>query len=129
MKKPHSFSLSILLMGLTTACQTPHPTCEDVVCETYVHRYGVPLAAEEWSSRGQSGQVVAMRKDGVVVATNYDAGVLHGDCTYTFPYRDTIQRREIFDQGNVVRELFYYPSGLPEREITYQSPTLSIAYP
>lgn len=122
MKKPRSFYFLSLLLGLT-ACQTSRPSCEDVVCETYVHRYGVALDPNDWSARGQNGQIVATRKDGVMVARTYDTGVLHGDCTYTFPYRDKIQRKEVFDQGNLKEEWTFYPSGLPQQQSIPESST------
>lgn len=112
----------IALLGLTGCYQAPYPSCEDVVCETYIHRYGVPLDPDDWSARGQNGQVVATRKDGVIVSRTYEAGVLHGECTYTFPYRDKIQKKEVYNQGALISELDYYPSGLPGQQVTYESP-------
>lgn len=120
MKLPRSFSLLILL-GSVTSCQSNRDRCDEVVCET-VHRYGVPLEPEDWSARGQYGQVVSMRKDGVNVMRNYEAGILHGECTYTFPYRDVIERKEIYHQGNLRQEYIHYPSGFPQRQVIYESP-------
>lgn len=119
MKMVRSFSL-LLLLGCVTACQN-HSGCNDIVCETYVHRYGVPLGPQDWSARGQHGQVVSMRKDGVTITSDYDAGILHGDCTYTFPYRDVIQKKEVYHAGNMTQELTYYPNGLPQQQVAYDS--------
>jgi antitoxin component YwqK of YwqJK toxin-antitoxin module len=125
MKFPHSFSYLILL-GVITSCQSHREYCGDeVVCET-VHRYGVPLEPEDWSDRGQHGQVVSMRKDGVAVTRNYEGGVLHGECTYTFPHRDTIQKKEIYNQGNLRQEFAHYPSGLPQRQTVHGSAGQSV---
>lgn len=101
-----------------TSCQ--QRGCNDVVCETYVHRYGVPLAAADWSERGQHGQVISTRKDGVVVCKNYESGVLQGETTYTFAHRETVAKKEIYDQGHVTEELYYYSSGMPQRQITFE---------
>ena len=104
MKVPRSISILLLLLGSTTACQTWHSCDDEVVCETYIHRYGVPLEPQDWLDRGQDGQVVSMRKDGVIVTHSYDGGILHGECTYSFPYREAIQKKDVYDQGRLVRK-------------------------
>lgn len=119
MKTSYYFCLSILLV--MTSCQTKSSRCDEVICET-VHRYGVPLDPQDWTARGQDGQVVSMRKDGVTVTRTYDAGVLHGECTYTFPHRNVIQKKEIYDQGTLKQEIDHYAGGLPQRQMTYETP-------
>jgi antitoxin component YwqK of YwqJK toxin-antitoxin module len=104
---------------MLTGCQQQ---CSDIVCETYVHRYGVPLAPEDWSDRGQHGQVISTRKDGVVICKNYESGILHGETTYTFAHKDVIEKKEIYDQGNLAQVVFYYPSGMPQKQITFEPP-------
>lgn len=119
MKLSRSFYFLILL-GVLTSCQTRN--CSDeVVCET-VHRYGLTLEPEDWSARGQCGQVVSMRKDGVEVIRNYDNGILDGECTYTFPHRDFIQKKEVYDNGNLRQEQIHYTSGLPYKQTVYEGP-------
>lgn len=120
--KKHNFFLAICGLLMATSCR--QNCSNDVVCETYVHRYGVPLAPDDWSERGQHGQVISTRTDGIIVSKTYDSGVLHGDTTYTYPHRDTTAKREVYDQGNLTQEINYYPSGLPQRQISY-SPTNS----
>jgi antitoxin component YwqK of YwqJK toxin-antitoxin module len=119
MKLPRSLYFLILL-GSLSSCQNRY-CCDEVVCET-VHRYGVPLPPEDWSERGQCGQVVSMRKDGVAVTRNYDNGILHGECTYTFAHRDVIQKRERYAQGNLTQEQLYYTSGMPYKQTSYEGP-------
>ncbi|MDP1813032.1 MAG: hypothetical protein Q8K92_01140 [Leadbetterella sp.] len=113
---------SLLMLLLTfNACQPPRP-CEDaVVCETYLHRYGVPLDPEDWSNRGRDGQVIETRKNGVVVTKSYESGILHGECTYTFPHRDVIEKREIYEQGSLCQEYDCYINGSPKRQLNHHS--------
>ncbi|MFI0435253.1 MAG: toxin-antitoxin system YwqK family antitoxin [Parachlamydiaceae bacterium] len=108
----------VIIFGSLTSCQT-RQCSDEVVCET-VHRYGVALEPEDWSARGRSGQVLSMRKDGVEVVRNYDNGILHGECTYTFPHRDFIQKKEIYDQGCLKEEQLHYTSGLPQQQTVYE---------
>lgn len=110
----------LLVLILATGCQSQYD--DDVVSETYVHRYGVPLDPDDWSARGQDGQVVTTMKDGVIVARGYEAGELHGETTYTFPHRDTIQKKEIYDQGDLNHEVWHYSSGAPQKQISYTGP-------
>lgn len=123
MKKISSLPVLIPFLSLLASCATPRPPCVDeVVCQTHLHRYGVPLDCNDWCQRGQDGQVISTLKSGVVVATNYDKGVVNGETTYTFPHRDVIQRREVFDHGTLLEKFEYYPNGLPFRQTSYESP-------
>lgn len=120
MKRAPYFIFLILLVSLAS-CQTGRDPSDEVVCET-VHRYGVPLDPQDWSERGQNGQVISMRNDGVAVTRSYDEGVVHGDCTYTFPHRDVVQKREVYHQGVLQQENFHYSNGLPERQVAHEAP-------
>ncbi len=123
MKKHHILTL-ITASALLSSCQQH---CNDeFVCETYVHRYGVPLAPQDWTDRGQDGQVISTRKDGVVVTTTYEAGLLEGETTYTFPHRDTIAKRCIYLHGHLIQEIDYYSNGVPQKQITYDFPVESV---
>jgi antitoxin component YwqK of YwqJK toxin-antitoxin module len=118
--KANRLPYSIVLLLLTAACNSPNCR-EDVVCETYVHRYGVPLDPQDWSARGQHGQVMTTMKDGVVVTKNYDSGTLHGEATYTFPHQEIIQKREAYNQGQLEQEIWNYPNGVPMQQMTHHS--------
>ncbi|WP_068467102.1 toxin-antitoxin system YwqK family antitoxin [Candidatus Protochlamydia phocaeensis] len=122
MKARHfPYALAFLLMA-ATACQSRCPEREEIVCETYTHRYGVPLPPDEWEDRGQHGQVVSTRRDGVVVSKTYEAGILHGETTYSFPHRDVTQHKQMYEQGTLTQEWFYYPNGMPQQQIIYEAP-------
>jgi antitoxin component YwqK of YwqJK toxin-antitoxin module len=110
------------LLVTVTACQSRCPDREDVVCENYVHRYGVALPPEEWTERGQHGQIFSTRRDGVVICKNYESGILHGETTYTFPHREVIQQKQIYDQGVLTQEWLYYPNGMPQQQISFEAP-------
>lgn len=118
--KKASFAPCLILLASLASCQTSSDSNE-VVCET-VHRYGVALDPQDWSQRGQNGQVVSMRKDGVTVMRSYEEGTLHGECTYSFPHSEVIQKKEVYNQGVLSQETHHYSSGLPHRQITHESP-------
>lgn len=122
MKIHKTFSF-LTLFGLLSSCNSYPPCNDEVICETYVHRYGMPLDRQDWSQRGQHGQVIVTRKDGVIETRTYDAGILNGECTYTFPHRDVIARKEIYHQGTLVESWEYRLGGTPKKQILYQSPS------
>lgn len=122
MKTPRSVFFLLPLLGVAAACNPPRPCTDEVVCESYVHRYGVPLPQDEWVERGKNGQVVSTQKDGVIVTRNYEGGMLQGESTYSFPHRDRIQKKEIYDRGGLARELYFNSSGIPQQEIVYNYP-------
>lgn len=111
----------LIVPCLFSACNQHHQTLDgyDVVEETYIHRYGMPVTQDHWYQEGQDGQVVSTMKNGVVVTKSYENGVLHGDCVYTAPHSNQIARRQIFQQGNLEREVVYHPNQIPAEEIVY----------
>jgi antitoxin component YwqK of YwqJK toxin-antitoxin module len=124
-KRYSSLANLLLLSSLMTSCQTSHP-CDEIVCQTYVHRYGVPLEPQDWSSRGKHGQVMSLRKDGVTITQSYNAGIVDGECTYTFPHRELIQKKEQYVQGTLVEETLHYPSGMPQQRTIHGPSNQSI---
>jgi antitoxin component YwqK of YwqJK toxin-antitoxin module len=110
---------------LATGC-AKKPACingEEIVDCKYVHKYGVTVPQQDWTSRGENGKVVSTLKNGVVVAKNYVDGELHGETTYTFPYGDTVEKMESYEHGQLKSDLTYYSSGIPMREVQYPSAT------
>ncbi len=117
MKKKH-YPLLALISVMAASCG---PTCYDPSCEvlqqTYVHKYGVEVAPEDWSARGQCGQVQSTLKDGTTETRQYNNGILHGDCTYTFPHSSTVARKESYHQGALLSQTHYYRSGGAFQEV------------
>jgi antitoxin component YwqK of YwqJK toxin-antitoxin module len=88
----------------------------EVVKETYVHKYGVPVSATDWDKQGQDGQVVQLQKDGVTVVRSYNKGVQSGETTWSFPNSDTLAKVERFQNGQLTSVCENYASGLPMQE-------------
>lgn len=112
----------LALTILLAACQSSSPPCPDEpVCEKYVHLYGVQLEQDDWVSRGQNGRVISRLKDGVEVSRNYNAGILEGETTYTFPNSHTIAKTETYSQGVLTQEGENYSGGVPFKKTIYQT--------
>lgn len=115
---------SLVLVFMLAACARHQPQyhAEAVVEESYVHRYGVPIAPSDWTARGESGKVVSTLRNGVVVTKSYSNGVLQGETTYTFPHSEVIERVETYNQGTLFQTLTYSRVGAPVEKITYPAP-------
>ena len=113
MKK--TLALLVLMSFALLGCRNPRQ-CNEIVKETYIHKYGVPVTKSDWDSQGKDGQSVVLRKDGVTVTTPYQKGIIHGALAYTFPNSSTIQHVDIYNQGTLVAKREHYPSGVPARE-------------
>ncbi len=124
MKKSHSLAAASLLLLLTaTGCQQSNQN-SDVVKETYIHNYGVPVAKTSWDEQGQDGKVIKLKKNGVTLTQSFSNGVLDGESTYTFPNSSTTHRIELFENGVLVTKQENYPSGVPMRQEIYEDDVL-----
>lgn len=101
--------VSLLAVMLLTGCNSYRN--QDVVSETYVHRYGVAVPKEDWATHGQNGQVVTALKNGVIESKSFVAGVLEGNTTYTFPNSSTVQHTEFYSNGVLCKATENYRSG------------------
>lgn len=112
----------ISLALLAAGCNRTNYDC-GVMEETYVHRYGVEVPANDWSQRGESGKVISILSNGVKVTQTFDQGILDGETTYTYPHSDTLERTEVFSHGNCVKEIAHNALGQPVQQKTILSPT------
>ena len=127
MRKMLSTAFVVLVFScVLSSCQARRPAAETVVAETYVHSYGVPLPQEEGKERGENGRIVTLRQDGVEVTKTYVRGILHGECSYTFPHKSTMAKKEYYRQGELSQITDFYTSGMPKQQVTYQGDTLLI---
>lgn len=104
---------------LLTSCGNDS-TPDQIVSESFVHKYGFDLSKEEWENRPQDGKVVSVLKNGVKVSRSYENGQLHGPTTYTFPHSSIIEKAMVYDQGTLLKETVNDISGMPIQEEVYE---------
>jgi antitoxin component YwqK of YwqJK toxin-antitoxin module len=96
------------------SCSQPSLPPQEVVKTTYYHTYGPQIAESDWQTRGATGEVVEILKNGVEVRREYVGGVLHGTSSWTFPHTKVIDRIEQYKNGSRVLAARNYASGSPE---------------
>lgn len=116
-----------VLMGLS-ACARRISDPEEVIDQSYIHRYGVAVEPEEWSAHGQTGQVVTTLKSGVVMTRGYSGGDLDGDSSYTYPHSDLLERTEAYELGKLKKETYFYRNGTTSKQVVYASPHSKLVY-
>lgn len=104
----------VAVLLTVTGCRTFRQN--DVVQETYIHKYGVPIAKDDWKRNGKDGQVVMLKNDGVTIAKTYQKGVLNGKTTYTFPNSSSIATIENYQDGTLVSKTENYASGVAKKQ-------------
>ncbi|MEI8126025.1 MAG: hypothetical protein WCG42_09740 [Parachlamydiaceae bacterium] len=95
---------------------------QDVVDQTYFHKYGVAVPSEYWQSSGEDGAVVSRMADGVVVSRSYAGGKYDGETSFTYPHSSQVQKSEVYQQGNLVKETEFFFDGTPKIETKYDFP-------
>lgn len=105
--------------ALVTSCQTSN-SVDQIISQTYVHKYGFETSEEEWEARDQDGQVVTVLKNGVKVTRSYANGQLHGPTTYTFPHSSIVEKLLVYDAGILLKESVSDAAGMPMREEVYE---------
>lgn len=96
---------------------------DDVVSQKYIHKYGYAVSKNEFEHRRYPGQVVTVLKTGVTVNATYEDGVLHGPTTHTFPNSQTVEAYFLYNEGQLIKQVFYNLHGMPLREEIQLSPT------
>lgn len=104
---------------LAVSCQS-NGAFDQVVSQTYVHKYGFDVSEKEWEERTRDGQVVSMLKNGVKVTATYEKGQLHGPTTHTFPHSSVVEKLLVYGQGTLLKETLHDAKGMPIREDIYE---------
>lgn len=109
----------------TVGCSNKQNEChqiDDCLDKAYVHKYGVRVRPDYWEEKGQNGQVISFMRDGVTVTQCYNAGELHGECTYTYPNSRRVCKSEIYDCNTLKKENQFYHSGVPHQSTEWTGP-------
>jgi antitoxin component YwqK of YwqJK toxin-antitoxin module len=112
--------ISIASLSLLAFSCSNSGSLEDVVSQTYVHKYGFDVSEKEWEERTQDGLVVSVLKNGVKVTNTYEKGQLHGPTSYTFPNSAVIEKVVVYDQGTILKETLNDRLGMPIREDVFE---------
>lgn len=107
------------VLSTMSSCSNDTYRHDEIVQETYIHKYGVEVPPSDWTERGQHGKVISMLKNGVEVTQTYAAGILDGEVSYTFPHSSTIEKVEQYSLGTLTQTTLYFASGDPRQQTQY----------
>ncbi len=124
MKKITAIGVPFLLLLVATGCRQSNQY-NDVVKETYIHKYGVPVAKADWDEQGKEGKIIKLKKNGVTLTQSFAKGLLNGETTHSFPNTSTIHRVETFEYGKLTSKRENYLSGVPMHEEIYEEGNLA----
>ncbi len=110
MQIKHYTLLGMLSLAL---CGCKQDTDDNVVSQSYIHKYGYAISQEEWEAKSYPGQVITYLRNGVTVTATYENDILHGPWTSTFPSSQIVQEYCLYNQGTKVKEVLYAPTGMP----------------
>ncbi|MBX9923343.1 MAG: hypothetical protein K2Y01_04460 [Rhabdochlamydiaceae bacterium] len=100
---------------VTSACQN-NKKDDQVVSQTYIHKYGYAVSQEEWEEKNYPGQIISTLRNGSVITATYENNELNGPCTYTYPHSQTIEKYVLYNHNVPVKEVFYDIKGMPMQE-------------
>ncbi len=111
------FLLFLISCSIIVSCQQ---STDQIVSQTFVHKYGFETSEEEWEAREKDGQIVTMLKNGVKITRSFENGKLHGSTTFTFPHSSIVEKLLVYDQGILLKERINDAAGMPIREEVYE---------
>lgn len=103
----------IFILGAITLVSCSKQQHSDVVAKTFYHKYGFEVAESEWQMRHKNGKVVTELESGITLTETFENGVLNGETTKTFPHSTTIQKKLVYDDGAILKEILYDKEGNP----------------
>ncbi len=105
-----------LMAGLLASGCQKNKSNNEIISQSYIHKYGYAVSQEEWEERNYPGQVITTMRNGSVVTATYENGELNGPCTYTFPHSQTVEKYILYQNNSPVKEVLYDISGMPTQE-------------
>lgn len=113
-----SYKICTLLAALgfiSSACQKDKKD-DQVISQTYIHKYGYAVSQEEWEEKNYPGQVITCLRNGSTITATYENGDLNGPCTFTYPNSQTVEKYILYNHNTPVKEVLYDLSGMPVQE-------------
>lgn len=95
-------------------------TDDTTISKKYYHKYGFEVPKQEWENRKEDGKIVTRKEDGITITQSYENGVLSGPTTYSYPHTSTTQKKLVYDQGTLLKEIIYDQNEIPIRESDYE---------
>jgi antitoxin component YwqK of YwqJK toxin-antitoxin module len=112
-----AYLLAAVLALAVFGCQKNKKNNE-IVSQTYVHKYGYAVSQKEWDAKNYPGQIITSLRNGVTITATYEDGQLHGPYTMTYPHSKVVEKYILYNAGMPVKEVSYDIAGMPLSENT-----------
>ena len=116
---------SLFLLTSTTVLLSScgNKSNDDVVSTRRIHKWGYDISPQDWEEKRLPGLIETTFRNGKTTVETYEDKLLHGDKTISFEHSKTVQLREEYNKGTLVKRTTYSISGVPEQETLFKSPT------
>ncbi|MBN2478962.1 MAG: toxin-antitoxin system YwqK family antitoxin [Parachlamydiales bacterium] len=118
--KIFKWALLALPLVFLTSCKNDKDDDSDVVSQKFIHKYGFDMSENEWETREKEGKSITVLENGVTVTKTFNADILHGPTTYTFPNSSVIAQVDLFDEGTLIKQTFHDENGMPYKEESFE---------
>ncbi|MCF7851625.1 MAG: hypothetical protein K9M07_00095 [Simkaniaceae bacterium] len=117
------FLLSCIALATVACDNRAHQSGDEVIAVRCIHKYGYDVPKDEWEAHHYPGKIIATHRNGVTVSTHYEDGLMHGERARTYPHSQTVEMKDLFERGTLVKKTTYDLRGIPSTETHYLSPT------
>lgn len=114
------FIASICTLTLILFACSKKQEHNNVISQSYVHKYGLPLSKKDWEERQKDGKIITKLNTGVIVSSTYTNGVLNGATTYSFPDSEKVAESDLYSDGTLIKKIMYDTEGLPVKEESFE---------
>ena len=115
--------ISLTTLALILSSCGDSKNSHDVVSQKCLHKFGYAVAKKEFCEEKYPGEIQTIYRNGQTITISLEDGLPHGPKTTTYEHSQTIQVKEEFNKGILIKRTKFNPRGIPSQETTFKTPT------